>query len=474
MKGKKFSLIACAASIVLSAGALIGTSYAWFSDSASNNGNIIQAGTFGIELEKYDSEQDKYVPAENADGSTDGVHLFEGTNWQGDEYQVAYLSLVNTGTIDLDFRLDFNITEPNDDGDEYHLSDILESSINMDYAYDLTADGNYTKYSWDSFLSWNGSTEAFTLPFGHVFQNGSYEISAGDRIFFAIALHLPGEKLDSNYFGEAIQIDMNVAAKQKKGEFPPVTDESLIASDEELTEALASLEDGDVLTLSPDAELTHEVRIEKDVTIIGNGATVEVGAENGFYMTSGSSLTISGINFVGQGNNKKYAITTESNTNGLIVDNCTFTGSSSSMAHSIWINGGTANGPVVIQNSTIQRPINIHGNVGVLSDVIIQNNTFTNSYWDVFGLTITGNIKNLSVLNNTYNQGTSAGLARFSTDYPLSFENVVFEGNKPSKEDASGEMLFFYNDDARTAVVAAVDAGQITGSDVEYLKTTTD
>ncbi len=213
MKSKKFSLIACAASIVLSAGALIGTSYAWFSDSASNKGNIIQAGTFGIELEMYDAEQDKYVPAENADGSVDGVHLFEGTNWQGDDYQVAYLSLVNTGSIDLDFRLDFNITEPSDDGDAYHLSDILESFINMDYTYDLTADGNYRKSSWSSFTRQEGSTDPFQLPYGHVFQNGSYEPSAGDRLFFAIALHLPGEKLTAEYSGEAIQIDLNVAAK---------------------------------------------------------------------------------------------------------------------------------------------------------------------------------------------------------------------------------------------------------------------
>lgn len=474
MKSKKFSLIACAASIVLSAGALVGTSYAWFSDSASNKGNIIQAGTFGIELEMYDAEQDKYVPAENADGSVDGVHLFEGTNWQGDDYQVAYLSLVNTGSIDLDFRLDFNITEPSDDGDAYHLSDILESFINIDYTYNLTADGNYRKSSWSSFTRQEGSTDPFQLPYGHVFQNGSYELSAGDRLFFAIALHLPGEKLTAEYSGEAIQIDLNVAAKQKKGEFPPVTDDSLIGSQEELTAALASLEDGGVLTLSPDIEVTEQVRIDKkNVTIVGNGATFDVGLDNAIYIAAGSSLTITGANFKGTASGKKYGIITEGNIAGLIVDSCTFTGNKYNMGHSIWINGGNS-GSIVIQNSTIQRPINVHGSGSVLSDIVIQNNKFTNFGSGVFGLTITGSLKNVSILNNVYNQSSSAGLARFSTDFALSFENVVIDGNKPSSEGASGEMLYFYNDDAKTAVVAAVDADQITGSDVEYLKTTTD
>lgn len=53
LRGSLFALFLC---IVL----LIGTTFAWFTDTASTGVNKIQAGRLDVSLEKFDTAQDRY------------------------------------------------------------------------------------------------------------------------------------------------------------------------------------------------------------------------------------------------------------------------------------------------------------------------------------------------------------------------------------------------------------------------------
>lgn len=55
MKRLKKSILACGAALALSATALIGTTFAWFTDSVTNSGNKIQAGTLKINAFAFDT-----------------------------------------------------------------------------------------------------------------------------------------------------------------------------------------------------------------------------------------------------------------------------------------------------------------------------------------------------------------------------------------------------------------------------------
>lgn len=54
MKGFKRSILACGAALALSGAALVGTTFAWFTDTVTNSGNKIQAGTLKIGAFAYD------------------------------------------------------------------------------------------------------------------------------------------------------------------------------------------------------------------------------------------------------------------------------------------------------------------------------------------------------------------------------------------------------------------------------------
>ena len=54
MKSIKRSIVACGAALAVSAAALAGTTFAWFTDSITNEGNRIQAGSLKIGGYAYD------------------------------------------------------------------------------------------------------------------------------------------------------------------------------------------------------------------------------------------------------------------------------------------------------------------------------------------------------------------------------------------------------------------------------------
>ena len=60
MKSTKKSLIFSALSLLLCCALLIGTTFAWFTDSVTNTGNKIQAGTLDVALfQKTDTLSDE-------------------------------------------------------------------------------------------------------------------------------------------------------------------------------------------------------------------------------------------------------------------------------------------------------------------------------------------------------------------------------------------------------------------------------
>ena len=61
MQSTKKSLLASGLSLVASAALLVGTTFAWFTDSVTNTGNTIQAGTLDVLLAEWDVTKNDYV-----------------------------------------------------------------------------------------------------------------------------------------------------------------------------------------------------------------------------------------------------------------------------------------------------------------------------------------------------------------------------------------------------------------------------
>ena len=100
-RSTKRALIASVISVLLCVSMLLGTTYAWFTDSVTSANNIIVSGNLDIELEYWNGTE--WVSVE---GKTDILtnELFEpGTT------EVAYLRVANAGTLALKYQLGVNV-----------------------------------------------------------------------------------------------------------------------------------------------------------------------------------------------------------------------------------------------------------------------------------------------------------------------------------------------------------------------------
>ncbi|MBQ1272551.1 MAG: hypothetical protein IIY12_03545, partial [Clostridia bacterium] len=103
-KNTKRALLASALSLLLCVSMLVGTTYAWFTDSVTSANNVIQSGTLDVVLEYKTNWADDWAPV---DGNT---KIFkEGALYEPGYTEVVYLRVSNPGSLALKYLLSFNI-----------------------------------------------------------------------------------------------------------------------------------------------------------------------------------------------------------------------------------------------------------------------------------------------------------------------------------------------------------------------------
>ena len=122
----KKALLSSAFALVLSAAMLIGTTFAWFTDTASTAVNKIQSGNLKVGFQYWNGE--KYVDAKDA------TLFSEETLWEPGHTEVVYLKVINQGNLALKYRLNtINTFEyqyaKNSDGNQILLSKYLKIGI---------------------------------------------------------------------------------------------------------------------------------------------------------------------------------------------------------------------------------------------------------------------------------------------------------------------------------------------------------
>ena len=98
---KRISLVANIFAIIITSLILIGSTFAWFTDSVTSSGNKIQAGTLTIDLELRD-----------ADGNWSSIKdsqeaIFNYANWEPGYTDVKILKVENEGSLALKWKAQF-------------------------------------------------------------------------------------------------------------------------------------------------------------------------------------------------------------------------------------------------------------------------------------------------------------------------------------------------------------------------------
>ena len=124
-KSTKRALISSALAILMCAAMLIGTTFAWFTDTASTAVNKIQSGNLDVKL-MYSTDMQTWKEA------TDQTKLFDDNAlWEPGYTQVVYLKIVNAGNLALKYEAGFskNYTSnkgKNVNGDWYRVDNYLK------------------------------------------------------------------------------------------------------------------------------------------------------------------------------------------------------------------------------------------------------------------------------------------------------------------------------------------------------------
>lgn len=117
-KSTKRALLVSAMAMVICFTMLLGTTFAWFTDSEQSSGNIIKSGELELLLEYSENTKNTYNSAEN-------TAIFTYSNWEPGYADIKQVRITNDGTLDLNYKVQINGTVAEDDS-VVDLADVIE------------------------------------------------------------------------------------------------------------------------------------------------------------------------------------------------------------------------------------------------------------------------------------------------------------------------------------------------------------
>ncbi len=308
----KNALLSSIIVLVMCVSMLLGTTFAWFTDSVTSANNVIQSGNLDIVLEYWDGDS-----WEDVAGKSD---ILTNDLWEPGVTEVAYLRVANAGSLALKYQLGINILSEtagvNVAGEEFLLSDYIQFGIveNVNGETGAYADRN---------AAVSAVTEAKKISAGYTKADS---LAAGaDPVYLALVVYMP-TTVDNvaNHDGETIptiNLGINVVATQVANE------EDSFGNDYDKYASVATV-----------AEMKDALAAgATSLNFMGNEINLNYGLTKAM-IPAGSTVTIS--NAVVTGRNYGNAVD-----GTVIFENCTFTNTG---AYSIHFDAG--NGDVIFKN----------------------------------------------------------------------------------------------------------------------------
>ena len=341
-KATKRALLTSVMALAMCVVMLVGTTFAWFTDTASTGVNKIQAGNLDIEVEYRTTADGNWQLLDNA------TDLFgtEDTRFEPGHTRVVELRITNAGNLALKYKIGMNVVSEtagtNKAGNPYKLSNYLkvattgiQSGPTGDSLTDqVAATMESLIFQRDASYIWTARDFAnFELEKG---GNGNvHSLQPGEMQFLGIKVYMPesvGNEANaiSTEKAASIEFGLNILATQyttesdsfgtqydKDAEYPTTADNAV-----DLQAALAAGKD---VMLTKSVALTEPLRISKDVTITGNGYAVI--SEYPVDVAPTAEVTFDGVNFATPDNTNDNASSVyASELKGKVVfDGCTFT-----------------------------------------------------------------------------------------------------------------------------------------------------
>ena len=273
-KATKHALMSSVVVLLLCCAMLIGTTFAWFTDTASTAVNKIQAGTLDVALEMYDGANWVSAEGKTLQFKVNGAIPAAGTQilWEpGCTYELPELRIVNKGNLALKYKIEISGIV----GD----AKLLEA---IDFTY-----GDNININAEVSLAPNAATEGIVIK-GHMQESAGNEYQGKSIDGIGITVYATQD---------TVEYDSNDNRYDAGAEYAiPV------ATAAELAEALAS---GNDVVLTAPIQMPEVIEVKGDVTIYGgeNGQLlVPDNADRVINVTENTeplTLTLSNVDVVG-------------------------------------------------------------------------------------------------------------------------------------------------------------------------------
>ena len=463
-KSTRRALLFSMVSLFLCFTMLIGTTYAWFTDSVTSAGNVIKTGTLEVSLKHADKALTDPDDANWIDASTGAI--FNYSNWEPGYTAVQYVKIENEGSLDLKFVL--NII-PNNEAEEVNLADVIEvymvsGAVAVDRAALTTDSDAYVGTLTSLMAETDGAAhgvlyaddadkagnvyEIYTIALkmsesaGNEYQNKS--VGGGFAVqLLATQLASESDDFDNHYDKDATYISAGTAEELQnaiaKGEPVTLTDDITMNAENFTvasgTNAVINLGGNDLTVTNTDSTAAF-LNVQGDLTITGEGNVDvrQINTSEGSTLTLGEGVTISTSNSFAINNQgttvidgatinhtgTDHAILNDYGT--LIINDATVTSTStknistiSSMTGTVIINGGT----FVHEGSMGSVICDPYGD----SEIIINGGTFIQKDGDpLVNMGMSGKL--------TVNGGTFDAESMFSNmDTDITINAGVFKNN---------------------------------------------
>ena len=210
-KATKRALLTSVMALVMCVVMLVGTTFAWFTDTASTGVNKIQAGNLDVELLMYKKNTDESYDYVNISKDKDPIFGSEtstvaqdnnlNTLWEPGKTQVAYLAIKNEGNLALKYKVALNVTNPVDGKDLYK---VMQYAIVPDAKLDSAPVHSAPVQGW---------TTGSSVTVGQQPVSGEVSLGVGATHYFALLVHMD-ELAGNNYQNGKVDFDLTVYATQ--------------------------------------------------------------------------------------------------------------------------------------------------------------------------------------------------------------------------------------------------------------------
>ena len=286
----KKALMTSALSLLLCFSMLIGTTFAWFTDSVTSANNIIKSGSLDVEMYWADGTE---APdsATWTDASTGAIFNYD--KWEPGYVEVRHIKIANEGTLALKYQIKIVAN-----GEVSDLADVIDVYY-VDPAQQIA---DRTALTDDNKLG------TLTDVLANLANTANGELPAGENDTITLALKMQ-ESAGNEYQNKSIGSDFSVIlmATQLTAESDSFDDQydkdaKYTAEIDQLKAKLATAQSGDTVeyALTHDAYIDSMIKVPNGVTLVlnGNGHQAIVNTAYPFYVNNANiqmnDLTITG------------------------------------------------------------------------------------------------------------------------------------------------------------------------------------